>query len=151
VNIHGKVYEGLSNRQRIIAAMDAIAREDTAEVERLKSSSPIETYRQRGIAFSETIRALFETGLAVECDLSGAALSWWIVRATPEQSRELLKEMAAIEGGWQALLGDMGIASLTAAAPPRHQMVVLMLKMAPEPEPERVEEIHEMLRACIST
>ena len=149
MNIHGKVYEGLSNRQRIIAAMDAIARDDTAEVERLKSSSPIETYRQRGIAFSETIRALFGTGLAVECDLTGAALSWWMVRAIPEQSRELLKEMAAIEGGWQALLGDMGIASPIAAAPPRHQMVVLLLKMATEPESKRVKEIHAMLRDCL--
>ena len=69
-----------------------------------------------------------------------------MVRTIPEQSRDLLQEMAAIEGGWQALLADMDIASPTAAAPPRHQMVVLLLKMATEPESERVKEIHAMLR-----
>ena len=149
MNILGKIYEGLSLSQRVIAAMDAIARDDTAEIERLKLTSPIKTYRERGIAFSGTMKALFAIGMAVECDLRGAALSWWMVRTIPEQSRELLQEMAAIEGGWQALLADMDIASPTAAAPPRHQMVVLLLKMATEPKSDRVKEIHAMLRDCI--
>ena len=100
----------------------------------LKSTGPVKTSRERGVAFSGTMKALFAIGMAVECDLRGAALSWWMVRTISEQSRELLQEMTAIEGGWQTLLADMDIASPTAAAPPRHQMVVLLLKMATEPE-----------------
>ena len=43
-------------------------------------------------------------------------------------------------------MAELDIASPTAAAPPRHQMVVLLLKMATEPESERVKEIHAMLK-----
>ena len=142
MNIHGKIYEGLSPRQRVIAAMDAIARDDTAKIDQPDQDLP----SARGIAFSETMKALFAIGMAVECDLRGAALSWWMVRTIPEQSRDLLQEMAAIEGGWQALLADMDIASPTAAAPPRYQMIVLLLKMVTEPKSGRVKEIHAMLR-----
>jgi hypothetical protein len=92
------------------------------------------------------MKALFAIGRAVECDLRGAALSWWMVRTIPEQSRDLLQEMAAIEGGWQVLLADMDIALPTTAVSPRHQMVVLLLKMATEPESEKVEGSHAMLR-----
>ena len=149
MNIRGTVYEALSPRQRIIAAMDAIARDDTAEVERLKSTCPISTYRQRDAAFSDTVEALFGTGLAVEADLRGAALWWWMVRAVPEQGGALLQNMAAIEAAWLALLADMGITSPTAAAPPRHPLVVHLLDIAPAPESERVAEIYAVLKACV--
>jgi hypothetical protein len=148
MNISGKVYEVLSPRQRIIAAMDAIARDDTAELERLKSTCPIKTYRQRDAAFSDTVEALSGAGLAVESDLRGAALSW-MVGDIPEQGEALLYDMAAIEAAWLALLADMGITSPTAAAPPRHQLVVHLLEIAPTPESERVAEIYAALKACV--
>jgi len=95
------------------------------------------------------VTALFATGMAVEADLRGAALSWWLVRTIPEQRRELLQNMADIEAAWLGLLADMGITSPTAAAPPRHQMVVYLLEMAPEPESERVAETYAILRASV--
>lgn len=76
MKVRGSVYESLSPRQRIIAAMDAIARDDTAEIDRLKSTCPIKSYRQRDAAFSDTIEALFGAGLAAETVLRGEALSW---------------------------------------------------------------------------
>jgi hypothetical protein len=149
MNIRGTVYEALSPRQRIIAAIDAIARDDAAEVERLKSTCPIKTYRQRDAAFSDTMEALLGTGLAVEADLRGTALWWLLVRAIPEDSDALLKNMAAIEAAWLALLADMGITSPTAAAPPRHPLVVALLAIAPAPESERVAENYAVLKACV--
>jgi hypothetical protein len=151
VKIRGAVYEALSPRQRIIAAMDAIGRHDTAEVERLKSTCPIKTYRQRDAAFSDTMEALFGTGPAVEADLRGAALWWWMVRAIPNQGDALLKNMAAIEGAWLALLGDMSITSPTATAPPRHPLVAHLLGIAPEPDSDRVSENYELLKVGVTS
>jgi hypothetical protein len=145
VKVRGSVYEALSPRQRIIAATDAIARDDTAEIDRLKSTCPIKSYRQRDAAFSDTIEALFGAGLAVETDLRGEALSWW----AGERDATLLQNMAAIETAWLALLADMGITSPTAAAPPRHPLVVALLAIAPAPESERVAENYAVLKACV--
>ena len=145
MNIRGTVYEGLSPRQRIIAAMDAIARDDTAEGERLKTTCPIKSYHQRDDAFSDTIEALFGAGLAVEADLRGAALSWLAC----ERDAALLQNMAAIETAWLALLADIGIRSPTAAAPPRHPLVAHLLEIAPAPESKRVAENYAVLKACI--
>lgn len=147
MKVRGSVYESLSPRQRIIAAMDAIARDDTAEIERLKSTCPIKSYRQRDAAFSETIEALFGTGLAVESDLRGEALSW----LASGWDKEQLQKMAAIETAWLALLAEMGITSPAAAAPPRHPVVSALLEIAPKPESERVAENYAVLRAIIPT
>ena len=148
MKIRGTVYEALSPRQRIIAAMDAIARDDTAEIARLKSTCPIKSYHQRDAAFSDTMEALFGAGLAVETDLRGAALLWW-ARRDPERDEALLQGMAAIEAAWLALLADMGITSPTAAAPPRHPLVSVLLKIAPAPESERVAENYTVLKASV--
>jgi hypothetical protein len=148
MNIRGTIYEALSPRQRIIATMDAIARDDTAEIDRLKTTCPYRVYRQRDAAFIDALEALFGAGLAVEGDLRGAALSWW---AHPVSGRDeqLLQDMAAIEAAWQALLADMGITSLTAAAPPRHPLVARLLEIAPEPNSQRVEENFALLKAAV--
>ena len=143
--VRGSVYESLSPRQRIIAAMDAIARDDTAEIDRLKSTCPVKSYRQRHAAFSDTIEALFGAGLALEAHLRGEALSWW----ADERGAALLQSMATIKTAWLALLADMGITSPTAAAPPRHPLVVALLAIAPEPEAEKVAESYALLRALI--
>ena len=145
MKIRGTVYETLSSRQRIIAALDAIARDDTAEIDRLKSTCPIKSYRQRDANFSDTIEALFRAGLAVELDLRGEALSWLACG----RDKVVLQNMAAIEAAWLALLADMGVTSPTAAAPPRHPLVVALLKIAPEPESEKMAENYAVLRAII--
>jgi len=88
-------------------------------------------------------------GLAVETDLRGAALLWW-ARRDPERDEALLQGMAAIEAAWLALLADMGITSPTAAAPPRHPLVSVLLKIAPAPESERVAENYTVLKASVS-
>ena len=145
MKIRSTVYEALSPRQRIIAAMDAIDRDDSSEIDRLKSTCPIKSYRQRDAAFSDTIEALFGAGLAVEADLRGEALSWW----AGKRDAALLQNMVAIETAWLALLADMGIASPTAAAPPRHPLVGALLAIAPEPESEKVAENFAVLRALM--
>jgi hypothetical protein len=145
MKIPGIVYETLTPQQRIVAVMDAIARDDTSEIYRLKSTCPFKSYRQRDAAFSDTIEALFGVGLAVETDLRGEALSWF----TSGWDKEQLRKMAAIEAAWLALLAEMGITSPTAAAPPRHPVVAVLLEIAPEPETERVAENYAVLRAII--
>ena len=127
--------------------MDAIARDDTAEVERLKSSCPIKTYRQRDAEFSDTIEALFVTGLAVEADLLSEALSWLTCR----HDKVVLQNMATIEAAWLTLLAEMGITSPTSAAPQRHPLVAQLLEIAPEPESERVSENYELLKAGVTS
>ncbi len=98
------------------------------------------------------MEALFGIGLAVEADLRGAALSWWMVRAIPEESGALLINMATIEAAWLALLGDMGITSPTATAPPRHPLVAQLLEIAPEPESETgFPENYELLKAGVTS
>ena len=150
MKISDTAYEALSPRQRIIAVVDAIARDDTAEIDRLKTTCPIKTYRQRDVAFTDTMEALDMAGLAVETDLRGAALWWWWARTDPDCGIEVLQDMAAIEAAWLALLTEMGITSPAAAAPPRHPLVVPLLENAPEPVSERVAEIYAALKASVS-
>ncbi len=150
MNISDTVYETLSPRQRIIATIDAIARDDAAEIDRLKATCPIKSYSQCDIAFSDVMDGLCGAGLAVEADLRGAAL-WCCARTDPECGLEALQDMAAIEAAWLALLAEMGITSPAAAAPPRHPMVVALLENAPEPASERVEVIYAALKASVFT
>lgn len=148
MKIRGTVYEALGPRQRLIAVMDAIARDDTAEIDRLKTTCPIKTYRREDAAFRDVMEGLCWAGLAVETDLRGAALWWWGTRTDPDCGMvEVLQDMAAIEAAWLALLTEMGITS--PASPPRHPLVVPLLENAPEPVSERVAEIYAALKASV--
>ena len=60
-----------------------------------------------------------------------------------------VKNGQTIEAAWLALLADMGVTSPTAAAPPRHPLVAALLKIAPEPESEKMAENYAVLRAII--
>lgn len=148
MNIRGAIYESLTPRQRITATMDAIEREDTTEVNRLKKTCPFKTYRQRDADYSETIEALFGAGLAMEADLRGEALGWW---AHPDlKQREVrLGEMAAIITAWLTMLADMGITATAAVAPPMHPLVACLVEIAPEADSEKVAEYHALLKASI--
>jgi hypothetical protein len=151
MKISDTAYEALSPRQRIIATIDAMARDDTAEIDRLKTTCPIKSYRREDAAFRDVFEGLRGAELAVEADLLSEAL-WLIARHDDPECREAtLQTMAAIEAAWLALLSDMGITSPAGAAPPRHLLVAVLLENAPEPEPERVAEYYAVLKASVFT
>ena len=148
MNISHTAYEALSPRQRLIAAIDAIARMDWAELDQLKTTCPLKTYRREDTAFRDVMEALLAAGMGVEVDLLGAAL-WFFACPDPERCEAARQDIAAIEAAWLDLLADMGITSPT-AAPLRHPLVSVLLENAPEPDPEKVAEFYAQQKASAS-
>ena len=92
--IASTVYEDLTPRQRVIASVEAEARGDQDERQRLMSSCPRLNYCRTDAAYSDAMERLMRMALAVEADLRGAALSFLIaVRADPKNAHIFLQSI----------------------------------------------------------
>ena len=124
MNIKYAVYESLTSRQRIIATIEAWARGDEAESQRLAKTCPKVTYRGNESAYAERIKTLKYMALVIEYDMRGAAISFlshpyfsqdpekdhrhnWHkdLKQRPEQIRGLL----SIHEAWNSILQEEGI------------------------------------------
>ena len=76
--IASQVYNNLKPRQRIIASIEAAARGDETERRLLITSCPKKTYVQTDLEFSESMEKLMVLAMAVEADLRGSALGYFV-------------------------------------------------------------------------
>ena len=124
MNIKYAVYESLTPRQRIIATIEAWARGDEAEGQRLAKTCPKVTCRRNESAYVERIKVLKYMATVIEYDMRGAALSFFAgayfiggqekdglsklyrdLKRHPEQIRGLL----SIHEAWNSILQEEGI------------------------------------------
>ena len=146
------IYESLSAPQRVIATIEALARGDREEEQRLTESCPFKTYRQRDAAFSDTMDSLIAMSIAVELDLTACALSFLALARHPEEQLEHLQKMANIQGGWLAVLDELGTRpdAMLGSGPPRHCIVTYLLTVIPECDPDPTKDFTETFRKYIS-
>ena len=119
--ISTSVYEKLTPRQRVAACIEAEARGDGIEVERLRRSCPRYTYSQLDIRYSEMMESLTGLAMAVEAELRECALLFIFgLRMDGAIARKSLQNFANIRDAWSKTLEKLGIdeGAMAAADPP---------------------------------
>lgn len=109
-SILASLYQKLTVRERIIATIVAEGRSDNAEVRRLVSSCPKQAYQITDPAFSDTMQSLSYASMALEADLRGLALRYFIyLYMKHPEAEEHLQDMVDMRAGWLALLEELGV------------------------------------------
>lgn len=145
-NISAHVYESLTNRQRIIATVEAEARDDAEEVQRLVKTCPKKSYLMTDADFSEGMQSLLIRSMAFECDMADMAIHYlflsWLKKGDPEA---FLASMSVLQATWHEELEDMGIdpAAMEKIGKPRSEVVSFLLDQAPPPDPAKVKALRE--------
>lgn len=142
------VYENLTAKQRVIAAMNAEARGDREELQRLVRTCPKKSYQMNDAEFSDTMQNLFATSMAVELDLARAAVRYlflcWLDKDPPPH---LLNGMAVIQAAWDEEVSEMGLdpQTMAKAGCPRDWIIDQLIDQAEPPDPEEVKLLRHQI------
>lgn len=121
MNIKPIIYEQLTPAQRIIASIEAMARGDEKEEERLIKTCPKKLYNISDPVYAYRLEALQDMAMAVECDMRGHALDYLeqlLSSRAPDQPKgqkyllpdtSSIQEMLSIKKAWHDLLRHEGI------------------------------------------
>ena len=162
------VYESLTPAQRVIASIEALARGDEEEKRRLVTSCPKKTYTMTDAAYSDKMEALLDMAMAVELDMRGCALTFFMLlylednldhdkheklSALMEKVPPQIQEIVSIKQAWHNFLEDEGIDPATmdsAYQPLRHfaleWITALADNMDLKPDPETVRKCKDVLK-----
>lgn len=150
MNIRESIYQSLTPRQRITATLEALARNDISEKERLINTCTRTHYIQTDHAYSASMDKLMLLSMAVEFELMSAAITYLVYDEIPI----LLEKFAYIEQGWIVAMGDHGIDYdlLRRAGVPRSAEINYVFNLAKtiELEPETVQEYRLVASALIA-
>jgi len=153
MKINPALYETLSPRQRIIATIEAEARGDQAEVQRLVKTCPRKTYSQADAAYTDTMNALQSLCMMIQIELLQHALGFWCaVQQDHAASAVLLQRMADIQAAWAEVIKPMGLDPSyveKAFLPPSTPILEIFLDFLPEPNPENVTPYREVMSGCL--
>lgn len=115
------IYESLTPRQRLIASIEALARNDEEEQVRLIKTCPKKAYTQTDAAYADKMTSLQDMMLAVECDMRGCALNFFMLLHLENSSDfesphdlmaiapRLIQDMLSIKQAWHDVLTEEGI------------------------------------------
>lgn len=135
--ISQKVYATLTPTQRVAAYVEALARGDEDEVQRLRSSCPSVEYRRIDPCFSKRLDTLFGLAMATEADLKESALGFFVaMRLDPKSARDYLEQFANTRHAWKTIQSTFGIdaKAMELAGPPSSPFFELIEPMLPEPD-----------------
>lgn len=148
------VYTTLSARQRVAATLAALARNDDAEVARLRETCPPRRYIAAEESYPETMNKLRMATLRLDADLRGLAIDYLAAnlpsgRETKHQAR-IISLFASTREAWHRQFREMQIdlAHLHAISGPQHDYVDALVKHA---EGKHDEATVESLRKSIRT
>jgi hypothetical protein len=154
MNIKPRVYESLTPRQRVIATIEAEARDDDDEVRRLRNTCPKFTYRQTDAEYSQTMIRIVAFSLAVESDIRGNIIGALlaVMMDHDDALEKFLQNIANIRAAWDSVLEEMGIdpETMKKFAPPPHFANDFIYDLLPEPDERAVVEIAEGMREFLS-
>lgn len=129
MNIKPVIYENLTTQERIIATLEANARNDEEEKAKLVRTCPKKSYLLTDPAYTNMMEALHDIALVVESDMRGCALNFFMLMWNfdnakyPEDNSEerlldlainQLREMISIQRVWHEFLHEEGIPLETA-------------------------------------
>jgi hypothetical protein len=146
MNIKPLIYETLTPRQRVIAAVEADARGDGAEFERLKDTCPTRIYKMTDSAYVMTMTMLVNISMLVECEIRShlADLLFGLFIDKDEKSDQLIdisfQRIANIKAAWVATIEGMGISpeSMIKVGMQPHLLLEFFSDFVPEPKAEGV-------------
>ena len=150
MNIKPAIYENLTPSQRVAAAIEALARGDDAEHEKLNETCPKKPYKQADYRYSGTLQALMSMSIAVEHELTSAALSVTLSCLSKADDMDKLADdflqyISDYWTSWNQTLANIGVdtdAMAKLASPMRHPIVAQILTMElPEADPAAVQKI----------
>ncbi len=150
--IESHIYKNLKPRQRIIAFVEAAARGDETERRRLITSCPKKNYLQNDIEYSKTMETLMGLAMAVEADLRGSALGFFVaLRIDPKNAPKFLQEISDIRAAWETTVSEMGINpdSMHKAGPPPSPILEMIDGLVPAPDRKKSKELAAGMRAII--
>ena len=142
--IAASVYENLTPRQRIVACVEAEARCDKEEKRRLIKSCPKKTYVQTDLEFSESMEKLMVLAMAIEADLRGYALSFFVgLRVDPKNACKFLQDYSDTRAAWKITVSDMGIDPeiMKRAGPPPSPILEMIDGLVPAPDRKKAEKL----------
>ena len=147
------IYQNLTAQQRVIAVIEAFARKDNAEVDRLIDSCPKKTYQLNDWAFSRGLQKLMHMTLHVECMLYRKAMV--VMLALMAEQDELidpmLQSISDTQAAWKETLETIGISPETVqkASGTEPLFLELMAELMPEPDPENVAKLAASFKGCL--
>ncbi|OSQ44938.1 hypothetical protein [Marivita geojedonensis] len=148
--ISQKVYATLTPTQRVAAYVEALARGDEDEVQRLRSSCPRVEYRRIDPRFTIRLDTLFALAMATEADLKESALGFFVaMRLDPTKARDYLQQFANTRHAWQTILSTFGVdaKAMQSVGPPSSPFFEFIDPLIPKPDEEASRKLSsEMLR-----
>jgi len=153
MQIKSIVYESLTAQQRVIAVIEAFARKDMAEVDRLIDSCPKKTYRLNDWALSRGLHKLMHLTLNVELMLDRKAMVVMLALMAEQDELidPLLQSISDTQAAWNEALGTIGISPETVqkAAGTEPLFLELMVELMPDPDPENVTKLVADFKGCL--
>lgn len=153
MQIKPMIYENLTAQQRLVAVIEAFARKDKPEVDRLMDSCPKKTYQLNDWAFSRGLQKLMHMTLHVECMLyrKAMALGMALIAERDELLNPLLQSIADTQAAWNEALKTTGISPelLQKANGFDPIFIDLIAELIPDPEPENVAKLAAEFRGCL--
>lgn len=142
--IPDSVYTTLTPAERIRAAISASARQDTAELDRLRTTCRMRQFKITDPDYSEPLVRLSGLLMAHECEQRGLALSFLSASRVGDEedaterlaaratSDAALEQFAINQDSLAAFAANEGIdaADLRAMGPPPHPLVAVMAELA---------------------
>ena len=133
-----KYYENLTPKQRVVATLEAIARDDAAEQERLVKTCPKRTYRATDAAYCDEMTKIIGATVSIECDLRGQAIAFLMCIISGNENdidpHIFLQNIANMRHVWHDALEGMGVdAAVMDKIKPTNPFMDFMYELAPPP------------------
>lgn len=152
MQIKTSVYENLTAQQRLVAVIEAFARKDKVEVDRLMDSCPKRTYRLNDWAFARGLQKLMHMTLHVECILYRKiiAVGMALMGERDELIDPLLQSISDTKAAWNEALKTTGISpEVVQKASGLDPIFIEMIVELPDPEPESVAKLAADFKGCL--
>ncbi len=154
MNLKSFLYDTLTPMQRVIATIEAEVRDDMTEVERLVRSCPKKNYTMNEAAYTDRLSTLMIMALAVECDIRGNLICFWIAVTVDQYdcAQLCLQSIADLQAAWHQTLNDLGIdpETMAKAGPPRHGAIEFLSDLMPEPNMDNVRIFSQEMQKFIN-
>lgn len=145
---YGKKTKGNGTEKALIASVEANARGDQTEIEKLIKTCPRKRYLSSDNAYSSRMDYLFAMQMAVEADLAKHCLNYVLIMLSRIDTQEInlleentLQAISDLYTAWENFLSDkrIKIESMNEIVKDiRHPYVNMMLKSLTEPNQEQV-------------
>lgn len=108
--INPALYENLTARQRVIATIEAEARDDKEEVQRLAKSCPKITVRRNDPAYSDTLDMLIYVDILMQRNMLMMGMWHFFMLPRHEEVGNMYAQKAAnMEEAWRQVIEEKGI------------------------------------------